>query len=723
MLRFGGLVWFIIFLFVPGLRADSPLDFSCRDNDQFSFSVFGAPLAYRFEIKLIKPKWQWQGNYDDLIRITASRRLGDRAQISALIGNYGQYHVDVEKKSPTKITATYQLDLFRQLPLKIAYISILIPADFAQQEGRYSPSPKVSIPFPIPLKKQPLFNMFLSSFTWNDGLGRNLKISFSRQTKVDMVDNRQWGRFNFELLVYLPKIESPGKNDFSITLEVPETQPTLRPFVDRFGQCAIKSWPGKVISEKDLQDDARRENPSTPKTFPAGQDAYGGWDGTKQKFNLPATGFFYTRKINNRWWFVNPKGNLFFSLGSFFLHGDSFTDPNTREYLFEWLPPKQGPWKKTWMKYQDIDCVSFYRANLMKKFGPQWGKLWYENTRNRWLDWGFNTTSAFGGRLRHIPFANGPYGLVDQCAPLLPGAAADIFDPELPGKLDTLCRKICTKLKDEPLFIGYFFGNEQPFHKIPLVIPGLSEKFAAKRKLVEFLQNRYQKIENFNRAWALSVKNFPDLAGIKLSAKTPAAGRDMDDFFALYCDTYGRILRETIKKYDPNHLLLGFRWTTITAKNDTLVRHLGKYMDVISINYYTDEGLNEGYLNAISRLAGDKPILLSEFSFGTTDRGYTMAVVNVPNQKLRGLYYQNYVQTAATLNTVVGCHWFEYVDQALTGKYLGGQQGERCNYGLVDITDRPYTDFLEYVIKTNSEIYDLMAGKIKPLKYSDIPKP
>ncbi len=721
MLRFGGLAWLIILLFVPGLRADSSLDFSCRDNEKFSFSAFGARLAYRFEIKLIKP--EWKGSYDDLIRITASRKLDDHAQAAALIGNFGQYQVDIKKISPTKITAAWHLELFRQVPLEVAYISILIPADFAQQEGRYSPFPNVSLPFPLQLQKQPFFIMYLSSFAWNDGLGRNIKISFSRQTKVDMVDNRQWGRPNFELLVYFPDFKPPGKTDFSITLEVPDSKPKLRPFVDRFGQCAIKSWPGKVTSEQDLQNDAQRENLSVPKIRPSGRDLYGGWEGTKNKFTLPATGFFYTRKIDNRWWLVDPKGNLFFSLGSFFLYGDSFSNPTGKEYLFEWLPPKQGPWEKTWMKHLDTDCVSFYRANLIRKYGPKWGERWYANSRNRWLNWGFNTTSAFGGRLHQIPYANGPYCFIDQCAPLLPGATADIFDPELPAKLDALCRQKCAKLKDDPLFIGYFFGNEQPFHKIPLVVPGLSEKFAAKRKLVEFLQKRYQKIESFNRAWTLNVKDFQTLAGLKFSANTSAADKDMDNFLALYCDTYGRLLREAVKKYDPNHLLLGFRWTTITARNDILVRNLGKYMDVVSINYYSDDGLNDDFLKAISQQAGDKPILLSEFSFGTASRGYASAVENVPSQKLRGLYYQNYVQTAVTLNTVVGCHWFEYVDQALTGRFIGGQKGERCNYGLVDITDRPYPEFLEYVIKTNSGIYDLMAGKIKPLKYSDIPKP
>jgi hypothetical protein len=29
-------------------------------------------------------------------------------------------------------------------------------------------------------------------------------------------------------------------------------QSKLKPFVDQFGQCAIKSWPGKVTSEQDL---------------------------------------------------------------------------------------------------------------------------------------------------------------------------------------------------------------------------------------------------------------------------------------------------------------------------------------------------------------------------------------------------------------------------------------------------------------------------------------
>ena len=40
-------------------------------------------------------------------------------------------------------------------------------------------------------------------------------------------------------------------------------------------------------------------------------DIYGGF----KKINGEKTGFFHTQKINNRWWIIDPKGNIFISLG------------------------------------------------------------------------------------------------------------------------------------------------------------------------------------------------------------------------------------------------------------------------------------------------------------------------------------------------------------------------------------------------------------------------
>ena len=706
-------IFILSLIFSVTAYGESVFTLISHPDAQCSVNVNNAALAQRFKLKFIKPSWK--ASYDNLTKITSAVISPNNSKYTVHIGNFGKYELALNKISSTRITADYKIELVENMPLELVYVSVLIPCELAQQKGKFS-----NFSFPLDIQNKPLFLKSRESIEWNDGLGRNIKLSLSEPARLDLVDNRRWNKPYFELQIFIPNIKIHQKKNFHIDLETSESSMCAKPFIDKFGQCTVMDWPEKVVSENDLRQDALNEMFfRIRKNYD--RDKFGGWIGTQNKFNLQATGFFYVQKVNDRWWFVDPAGNLFFSLASFFAYCDTYTNPKGKEASFEWLPPKAGEYKKLWEKYSSNECVSFYKANLMRKYGQEWGKKWYLNSLRRWINWGFNSTSAFGNRFHSLPYANGPYRFIDRCAPMIPGAAPDVFDPEFPKKLDDLCKSKLPQMSKDRYFIGYFFGNEQPFEKIRTVVPQLPEKYAAKRKLAEFLKNRYKTIDKFNQAWRLSAKNFEALLNLKFSPSTRESENDMDDFLALYCDTYGRILRNAVKKYDPNHLLLGFRWMPSTARNKIIVQNLGRYLDVVSINYYTDQ-IDPNFVTEVSRLAGDKPVLLSEWSYGTTQRGHINAVQIASTQKERGLYYQSYVETAAAINSVVGCHWFEYADQAITGRYSASPIVERCNYGLVDITDRPYSQFIQYVAKTNSRIYDLASGKIKPVKLTIITK-
>jgi agarase len=46
----------------------------------------------------------------------------------------------------------------------------------------------------------------------------------------------------------------------------------------------------------------------------------------------------------------------------------------------------------------------------------------------------------------------------------------------------------------------------------------------------------------------------------------------------------------------------------------------------------------------------------------------------------------------------VGYHWFEWVDEPKEGRF----DGEDSNYGLVNINDKPYEDFVNAAKATNT---------------------
>ena len=54
-----------------------------------------------------------------------------------------------------------------------------------------------------------------------------------------------------------------------------------------------------------------------------------------------------------------------------------------------------------------------------------------------------------------------------------------------------------------------------------------------------------------------------------------------------------------------------------------------------------------------------------------------------------------------------GCHWFQYTDQAMTGRYF---DGEAYQVGFVSVTDTPYPELVEACRETASKMYSRRAA-------------
>ncbi len=88
-------------------------------------------------------------------------------------------------------------------------------------------------------------------------------------------------------------------------------------------------------------------------------------------------------------------------------------------------------------------------------------------------------------------------------------------------------------------------------------------------------------------------------------------------------------------------------------------------------------------------------------------------------QQERGLAYRNYVEQAASLGYVVGIEWFTLVDQASTGRWFSGFDGERANSGLINVADQPWKTMIEEMMKTNYSIYEVELGEKPPFAFDD----
>ena len=49
-----------------------------------------------------------------------------------------------------------------------------------------------------------------------------------------------------------------------------------------------------------------------------------------------------------------------------------------------------------------------------------------------------------------------------------------------------------------------------------------------------------------------------------------------------------------------------------------------------------------------------------------------------------------------------GCHWFQYTDQAMTGRYF---DGEAYQVGFVSVTDTPYPELVQAARDIGATMY------------------
>jgi len=297
----------------------------------------------------------------------------------------------------------------------------------------------------------------------------------------------------------------------------------------------------------------------------------------------------------------------------------------------------------------------------------------------------------------------------------------DPFADDAEKKVDAAFVKNVDPHVNDPLLIGYYLGNEQHFEDLPRLIPTLKgSKSGAKRRLVQMLKDEYGDISKFNAAWQpkTPAQSFDELIDTPVAILTQSASDDMKKFQDLFTDTYYGMAARVFRKHDPHHMLIGSRWQPGTANSAVLLKNAGKYMDVISVNYYT-YGIEPDFLKKVHDISGGKPLLMSEWYYGANDRAPGGGNKSLKTQAERGLGYRNYVETVASLPYVIGQEWFSYLDQPVTGRFFEGYNGEAGNIGIINGVDRPYKEALEEMMKTNYDIYSVVLGKRPPFHFDD----
>ena len=395
----------------------------------------------------------------------------------------------------------------------------------------------------------------------------------------------------------------------------------------------------------------------------AGLDRFGGRTDRRAR----ASGFFRAERIDGRWWLVDPEGGLCIN--------------------------------------RSVVSVTMMRtaggqAALTKKFGGE--AQWAAQTAALLHDFGFNGLGAWTDTTRliaapqklaytHIWNFMSSYGKKRGGTYQLPGHtgypkdAIFVFDPAFAAFCDEHAKQLAAT-KDDPWLLGHFTDNELPLKREALAnFLALPEQDPGLLAAQKFLRERHGP--------AATAKDITD--------------DDKQAFLALVVDRYLGTVTRAIRKYDPNHLVLGSRFHGAQVKYPETFRAAGKYLDVVAVNYYNAWSADRELVAMWERESG-KPCLITEWYAKGMDvpglANVSGAGWVVKTQQDRGRFYENFTLSLLETKTCVGWHWFKYMDND-PDDTKADPSNRDSNKGIVSNRYEPYADLLAAMKRINEHTY------------------
>ena len=445
------------------------------------------------------------------------------------------------------------------------------------------------------------------------------------------------------------------------------------PVVDEFGQSNLVAFEDKIKTLEQLESEWKAEADALNETEDFNYSKYGGYLNAK----LKATGFFRTQKVDDKWWFVDPEGYQFLSVGIDCIspgNGGNVNRLDKRSNFIKQTPP-QG------MGYDPANpnSVSFGTWNLFRRFGEDYAAKSNEMIIDRMSNWGINTIANWSSSeiiaMNQKPFTLQLYGLGIGDGVM---GLADVYANDFKGKIEKAVKETVTPYKDNPWLIGYFTGNEpswlgQESRLCDLILDVEGDK-PMKTALTKYLKEE----------------------------DTPERRRAfIFDTFTVFLET----VQAAVRKHDPNHLTLGIRFGHIPE--DGILEICKDIFDVFSFNCYELVPPKKD-MDRITSVTG-LPMVIGEYHAGTIDRGMAQALVQVRNQEERGVAYRLYTEQAFDHPGLIGVGYFQWSDQDVTGR---GYDGENYNCGLVDVTDRPYKYMVKAIKETAKRLYAVHSQEL-----------
>ena len=384
-------------------------------------------------------------------------------------------------------------------------------------------------------------------------------------------------------------------------------------------------------------------------------------------------------------WLVTPCGERFFSLGVNVLDGGNS---------------------------EHAKVGKAYSGYSWEAFAPTL-EDWAAETRRRLSSWGFNSAGGWGLPPRVLEL---PTVINLELGRLARFHWFDPFAPETETRMNALARELVAPYRNTPYRIGYFSDNEVGWWAGALFIFYSSKPASAatKQRWVELLRRHY------DDDWARFTADFEPPEGVaswdrllattqRTRMKPGGAGISVvREWTGMVAEHYYALAERAIRAADPDALFLGDRLPIYY--DPAAVRAMAPHVDAIAINYNADSSdgwIADYFFDGLRKLSGGKPALVTEWFFaarenrsGNRNNGHLMTVVT---QDERSLGAAAATMNFAAIPEIVGVHWFQYYDHPKGGR----TDGEDYDFGLVDITDRPYEQLVSALAAANRGVPDI----------------
>ncbi len=282
-----------------------------------------------------------------------------------------------------------------------------------------------------------------------------------------------------------------------------------------------------------------------------------------------------------------------------------------------------------------------------------------------------------------------------------------LYNPHWRETVELAVRTQVVPLKDNRNLVGYYTDNELNwsdgeapgayFDNTPADNPN-------RREVTKVIRELWPTVEALNADWGTSLASLDEIDAWQMLPTTPSSAKLHDAWLEHVARDYFTITTDLIRRYDPNHLVMGVRYNG-WAPPPVVAASRG-ITDAQSLNQYVgDARLDEEQFRMIYERSG-QPLVITEYSFHALDgrsgnRNTFGFAAQVLDQQARADGYRQMTTGLARVPWVIGADWFQWADEPPGGR---AADGEDVNFGVVDVDDRPYQLLADAIRETTPQL-------------------